>query len=68
MLHFGSEDRSIPQTDIERIRAAYPQGVYHLYAAAGHAFSNHDRAQNYNAEAAALARERTLEFLARHIG
>jgi carboxymethylenebutenolidase len=68
MLHFGAEDRSIPLADIERIRSAYPQGVYHLYAAAGHAFSNDDRAQNYNAAAAALAHQRTVEFLARHIG
>jgi len=68
MLHFGAEDRSIPRGEIERIRAAFPAGVYHLYAAAGHAFSNDDRPQNYSAEAAALAHQRTLEFLAQHIG
>jgi carboxymethylenebutenolidase len=67
LLHFGEQDRSIPLSDIERIRAAFPQGLYHLYAA-GHAFANDDRAQNYNAGAAALARERTAAFLAQHIG
>jgi carboxymethylenebutenolidase len=68
MLHFGAQDRSIPPDEIERVRTAFPQGVYHVYAAAGHAFSNDDRAQNFNAEAAALAEQRTSGFLAQHIG
>jgi carboxymethylenebutenolidase len=67
MLHFGEHDRSIPLSDVERIRAAYPQGIYHLYAA-GHAFSNDQRPQNYDAAATALAGERTAAFLAQHIG
>ena len=53
--------------DIEQLRGAYPQGVYHLYAA-GHAFANDDRPDHYNAEATALARSRTNAFLAQHIG
>lgn len=67
LLHFGSNDRSIPASDIERIRQAYPAGVYELYPA-GHAFSNDDRPQNYDAASAALARERTSAFLASHVG
>jgi carboxymethylenebutenolidase len=67
MLHFGERDRSIPLSDVERIREAFPQGIYHLYAA-GHAFNNDDRPQNYDAAASALARERTAAFLAQHIG
>jgi carboxymethylenebutenolidase len=67
MLHFGERDRSIPLSDVERIREAFPEGLYHLYAA-GHAFGNDDRPQNYDAEATALARERTAAFLAQHIG
>ena len=66
-LHFGETDRSIPPQTIERIRTAYPEGEYHLYAA-GHGFANDGRPDHYDAAAAALARERTREFLAQHIG
>jgi len=67
MLHFGEHDKSIPPGDIEQLRSAYPQGVYHLYDA-GHAFANDDRPDHYDAEASALARSRTRAFLAQHIG
>jgi len=67
MLHFGEHDRSIPMSDVERIRAAYPQGIYHLYDA-GHAFNNDERPQNYVPEASRLARERTDAFLSQHVG
>jgi carboxymethylenebutenolidase len=67
MLHFGDHDTSIPAAEIERIRSAYPQGVYYLYPA-GHGFNNEDRPGNYDAAAAALARSRTNAFLAQHIG
>ena len=67
MLHSGEQDQSIPLSDVELVRAAYPQANYHLYAA-GHAFANDDRPDHYNAEAAALARSRTNAFLAQHIG
>jgi carboxymethylenebutenolidase len=67
MLHFGERDASIALSDVERIRAAFPQGSYHLYDA-GHAFSNAERPQGYDAQAAGLAGERTAAFLAQHIG
>ena len=67
MLHFGEQDRAIPLSEVERLRTAYPRGVYHLYAA-GHAFANDDRPDHYNREATALARSRTDAFLAQHIG
>jgi carboxymethylenebutenolidase len=67
LLHSGDQDRSIPASDVDRIRSAFPQAGYHLYAA-GHAFANDDRPDHYNAEAAALARTRTNAFLAQHIG
>jgi carboxymethylenebutenolidase len=37
------------------------------YADAGHAF-NRDGSPNWHEPSAKLARERTLEFLARHLG
>ena len=67
MLHFGEQDPGIPLSEVEGLRSAYPQGVYHLYAA-GHAFANDDRPDHYNPQATALARSRTNAFLAQHIG
>jgi carboxymethylenebutenolidase len=67
LFHSGEQDKSIPLSDVERLRAAFPQGVYHLYAA-GHAFANDDRPDHYDAGASALARSRTNAFLAQHIG
>jgi carboxymethylenebutenolidase len=67
MLHFGERDASIPREEIERIRTAFPSGIFHLYPA-GHAFANGERPNNFNAEAAALARQRTVAFLSTTIG
>lgn len=67
LLHFGERDASIPLTEIEHIRTAFPQGHYCLYDA-GHGFNNEDRPEHYNAAAAVLARTRTNSFLAQHIG
>jgi carboxymethylenebutenolidase len=65
MYHFGTQDTSIPLSDVEKIRAAHPAGIFHLYEA-GHGFSCHER-PSYNAQAAQLARQRTLDFLAEYV-
>ena len=65
MYHFGERDTHIPLSDVERIRAADPQGVFHLYPA-GHGF-NCDERPSYDPASAALARERTVGFLAIHV-
>jgi carboxymethylenebutenolidase len=62
MYHFGEKDPHIPLGDIDRIRAADPNGVFHLYPA-DHGFNCEDRS-TYDPASAALARERTLAFLA----
>ncbi len=62
MYHFGTADKSIPLTDIERMKALHPAGIFHLYEGAGHGFNCEQRA-SYDPAAAALARRRTLEFL-----
>jgi carboxymethylenebutenolidase len=67
MYHYGTEDKSIPLADVERIRAAYPQAPVYTYDGAGHGFSCEQRA-SYDPQAAALARTRTLEFFARYVG
>ena len=46
---------------LDRIRAADPNGIFHLYPA-DHGF-NCDERGTYDAASAALARERTLQFL-----
>jgi len=66
MLHFGERDASIPLADVEKARAAFPQGIFHLYPA-GHGFNCEQRA-SYDAASAALAWQRTQQFLAEHIG
>ena len=66
MYHFGTLDKSIPVSDTDKIKAAHPEGVLYLYEGADHGF-NCEQRSSYNAEAAALARQRTLEFFARYI-
>ena len=61
LYHFGTQDTSIPLSDVDKIRAAHPEGEFHLYEA-GHGF-NCDQRPSYDAVAAALARQRTLDFL-----
>jgi carboxymethylenebutenolidase len=66
MYHYGTEDKSIPLAEVERIRARYPEAPVYTYPGAGHGF-NCEQRDSYNPEAAALARTRTLEFLARYL-
>ncbi len=66
MLHFGERDSHIPLTDVEKIRAAYPAGQYHLYPA-GHGFNCSERA-DFDAASARLAFDRSIEFFRKHIG
>jgi carboxymethylenebutenolidase len=67
MYHFGSADRSIPPADVERVReAAAPGTPVYVYEGAGHGF-NCDQRASYDPQAAALAAERTREFLARYL-
>ncbi|HKZ73984.1 MAG TPA: dienelactone hydrolase family protein [Steroidobacteraceae bacterium] len=65
MYHFGERDKHIPPSEIEKIRAAHTDGIFHLYPA-GHGF-NCDERPDYDPQSAALARQRTLEFFARHL-
>jgi carboxymethylenebutenolidase len=67
MLHFGKEDTHIPKDQIDsKVAAAHPEVLIYWYEGAGHGFNTSDRA-SYNAEAAKLARERSLEFLKKHL-
>jgi carboxymethylenebutenolidase len=66
MFHWGESDHSIPLEKAKAFAAAHADQTHHFYAA-GHGFNCEQRG-SYNAEAAKLARSRTLEFLAKHLG
>ena len=66
LMHFGEHDAGIPLSDVEQIRAAQPDAAVHIYDA-GHGF-NCDRRGSYDAAAAKLARQRTVEFFGTHLG
>ena len=66
MFHFGEKDTHIPLSDVEAIRKAYPQGIYHLYPA-GHGFNCTERA-DFDPPSAQLAFERSIDFFRKHVG
>jgi len=65
MLHFGRQDAHIPPSVAESVHAAHPLVEIFWYDA-GHAF-NCDPRPSYNAAAAKLARQRTLEFFRKQL-
>lgn len=65
MLHFGSLDKHIPKEAVEKVHAAHPEVEIFWYTA-DHGFNCDDRS-TYDAAAATLARERSLEFLRKHL-
>ena len=69
LFHYGEHDPYIPPENIAEVEAAVsgkPGVEFYLYDA-GHAFSNEDAPSLYDADAAAQAWPRTLDFLARHL-
>jgi carboxymethylenebutenolidase len=62
ILHFGRHDPTIPSATVEQIAVAFPDIPIHQYEA-GHGFFS-DRRADYNADAARLARLRTLQLFA----
>ena len=66
MLHFGTLDKHIPKEDVERVQTAHP-GVQIFWYEAGHGF-NCEARPSFNGAAAKQARERSLEFLKKHLG
>jgi carboxymethylenebutenolidase len=65
LLHWGETDQSIPPEHHARVRAAHPDLPMHIYPA-GHGFNCDERA-SYHEPSAKLARQRTLEFFAKHL-
>ena len=66
MLHFGERDHSPTPEQARAVVAAHPQ-VQAFFYPAGHGF-NCDQRASFDADSAALARDRTLGFLREHAG
>ena len=66
MLHYAEKDEYLPQSDIEKVRNAHPSVVIYQYSGTEHGFNCDDR-RFYEPKSAAIARERTLSFLAQHV-
>ncbi len=66
LLHFGAKDTHIGPDQVNAVRQAHPDVQIYVYEGAEHGF-NCDARASYHPAAAALARQRTLAFLAEHI-
>jgi carboxymethylenebutenolidase len=66
MLHFGEKDAHIPIASVEEFKKVHPTLPVYIYAA-DHGF-NCDQRGSYDAAAAKLAQDRTLEFFRKHVG
>ncbi|UOB05793.1 dienelactone hydrolase family protein [[Acidovorax] ebreus] len=66
LAHFGERDHWITQDSVRAFAQAHPEAQVHVYPA-DHGF-NCDHRGSYDEAAAQTARERTLAFLAEHVG
>lgn len=69
MFHWGETDQSIAIESVKEFIGKRPDlgANSFIYPGAGHGFNCNERG-SYNAEAAKLARQRTLEFLRKNVG
>ncbi|HVJ41951.1 MAG TPA: dienelactone hydrolase family protein [Dongiaceae bacterium] len=66
LLHFGEKDEGIPMADVDIVRKKRPDVEIHTYPA-GHGFSCDERA-SFDPASHEKALQRTLAFLAKHLG
>jgi carboxymethylenebutenolidase len=66
LLHFGEFDKSIPLTDIDKIRQAHPDVPVNIYPA-DHGF-NCDQRGSYHADSAKTAWGRTIKLFSETVG
>lgn len=67
LCHFGELDKSPSPEQAKALLAKHPEVQAHFYDGAGHGF-NCDQRPSYHADAAKMARERTLAFFRQHVG
>jgi carboxymethylenebutenolidase len=66
LMHFGERDHLIPQPQVQAFTQARPEVQVHVYPA-DHGFNCEQRAA-FEPASAALARQRSLDFLQQHVG
>ena len=66
ICHFGETDHSITMEAVGKVKAAQPDMPVYTYPA-GHGFHCDERA-SWHKESSELARQRTLELFAKHVG
>ena len=64
LMHFGALDAHIPLSDVEIIRQKRPDCDIHVYQGADHGFHCDERG-SYNKDAATVAWQRSLDWIAR---
>jgi len=64
MCHFGEHDKAIPMKGVNSVQQRYPDLPLHIYNA-GHGF-NCDLRADYEPESAALAWQRSVDFIQKH--
>lgn len=62
LVHLGNKDTGVTPAHGRTLEERWPTATFHRYAKAGHGF-NCDQRPGHDAEAAALAFERTIDFL-----
>jgi carboxymethylenebutenolidase len=67
LLHFAETDEYMQPGDVDRVAAAHPEVSIFTYPGTEHGFNCEER-RFYDAAAAELALDRTLAFLAEHLG
>ncbi|MGH8197765.1 MAG: dienelactone hydrolase family protein [Steroidobacteraceae bacterium] len=71
LLHYAGNDQrinaAVPAFE-QSLKSAHARYELHMYPDVEHAFHNDTNAARYNADAAALAWKRTVEFLTRELG
>ena len=70
LLHYAGKDARVNATGLpwaEALKAAGKTVEAHVYDGVDHAFNNDTSAERYNAQAAALAWDRTAAFFHRHL-
>jgi len=65
ILHFGERDAHIPMVSVRQFMVEHPDLAVYIYDA-DHGFNCEQRA-SFDAPAASLAKQRTLEFFAQHL-
>lgn len=66
VMHYGEHDAHIPVSDVEQIKAAWPDAEVHVYDA-DHGF-HCDQRGSFSAVPAGMAQARTFRYFAKYLG